>query len=72
MAAVLPLDKMTTSDKLRALEEIWDDLFRKPDEVPSPSWHGDVLEAREKRLQGGASQFGDWASAKGRIRERTR
>ncbi len=71
MAGVLPLDKMTTSEKLRALEEIWDDLLRTPEDVPSPSWHADVLHARERRVREGVSQFGDWADAKRRIRERT-
>jgi hypothetical protein len=72
MQVALPLDKMTTVDKLKALEEIWTDLQRTPEEVPSPAWHADVLHARENRLREGASQFGDWTDAKHRIRERTR
>jgi len=67
-SSTLPLDKMTTSEKLRALEEIWDDLLRQSDDVPSPSWHADVLGARQKRHREGASQFEDWASAKDRLR----
>ena len=72
MAGTLPLSKMTVADKLRAIEEIWDDLLHTAKEIPSPSWHGDVLGAREARLREGASQFGDWTEAKRRIRERTR
>ena len=72
MQGAIPLDKMTTADKLRALEEIWSDLQRTPEDVPSPAWHTDVLRAREDRVREGASHFGDWADAKGRIRERTR
>lgn len=72
MEVAIPLDKMTTSDKLRALEAIWDDLWRTPNEVPSPSWHADVLQAREDRVRDGSSQFGDWADAKRGIRKRTR
>jgi hypothetical protein len=68
----IPLDKMTTADKLRALEEIWNDLQRTPNEVPSPAWHADVLRARENRVRDGSAQFGDWTDAKHRIRERTR
>ena len=37
MGAVLPLDKMTTQEKLRALEAIWDDLSHAPEDIPSPS-----------------------------------
>jgi len=71
MEVQIPLDKMTTLDKLRALEKIWDALQAKPEEVPSPSWHGDVLKAREKRINEGVSQFSDWNEAKRRIRDRT-
>ncbi|MBU4200958.1 MAG: addiction module protein [Verrucomicrobia bacterium] len=66
------IGKMTTSDKLRAIEEIWNDLQRTPKEIPFPAWHGDVLRARETRVQEGASRYGDWNEAKSRIREQTR
>jgi hypothetical protein len=42
----IPLDKMTTTDKLRVLEMIWDDLQRNSEQVPSPSWHAEVLQER--------------------------
>jgi len=63
---------MTTAEKLRALEQIWEDLCRTPDEVPSPSWHADVLQDREKRAQEGSSRFVDWAEAKQKIRDLTK
>jgi len=72
MELQIPLDKMTRLDKLRALEKIWVDLQRKPDDVPSPSWHEDVLKAREARVKEGSSQFLDWSEAKSRIRDRTK
>jgi len=72
MVVAIQLNKMTISDKLRALEDIWDDLRRTPDEIPSPSWHADVLRARERRIREGKSQFKDWTDAKRRIRERGR
>ena len=72
MDVVIPLEKMSVSDKLRALEQIWDDLLRSGEEIPAPSWHADVLRAREDRVRDGSSQFGDWTEAKSRIRQRTR
>jgi hypothetical protein len=71
MQVAIPLDKMTVADKLRALEEIWSDLQRTPEDVPSPAWHADVLSARDSRVREGTSHFGDWTEAKRRIRERT-
>ncbi len=71
MQVAIPLDKMTTADKLKALEEIWSDLQRTPDDVPSPAWHADVLRARDARVKEGSSRFEDWPAAKRRIREQT-
>jgi gamma-glutamyl phosphate reductase len=72
MERTLPLNKMTTADKLRALEEIWDDLCRRAEEIPSPAWHADVLQAREKRIREGSSRFTDWKDAKRKIRDRVK
>lgn len=72
MDIVIPLDKMTVAEKLRAMETIWDDLQRTPGDVPSPAWHEDVLRARDARVNEGQAQYGDWSEAKDRIRQQTR
>ena len=69
MGISLPLDKMSTDDKLRALELIWDDLRRNEASVPSPAWHRDVLECREARLRAGSEKSIPWEDAKRSIRE---
>jgi len=65
----IPLNDMTVAEKLRAMEAIWEDLLRDSESIPSPAWHGDVLSAREQRIQEGKSQFSDWDEAKSRIRK---
>ncbi|MBN2685659.1 MAG: addiction module protein [Pontiellaceae bacterium] len=72
MSAVLPLDKMTTQEKLRALEAIWDDLAHTPESIPSPDWQGEELNVREERLAKGLTHFSDWTEAKDRIRGQVR
>ena len=69
MPITIPLEKMTIPDKLRAMEDIWDDLLRQPLEIPSPSWHEDVLNARAARVRKGVSKYHDWPKAKERIRK---
>jgi len=69
MATGLPLDQMTVSEKLRVLEEIWDDLCRNAQDIPPPAWHADVLRARENRVREGTSQFTAWDQAKRNIRD---
>ena len=68
MQATLPLDRMTVPEKLRAMEDIWDDLCRMDDAIPSPGWHGEVLQAREQRIQAGTATFVDLDEGKRRVR----
>ena len=70
MELVLPLEQMTTAEKLRALEAIWADLSRREQELESPSWHESVLRERDERLSSGKESFVDWESAKSELRRR--
>jgi hypothetical protein len=72
MRVALPLDKMTTSEKLSEMERLWDDLCRNPEDVPSPAWHEAVLAEREKQISEGKMSFIDLEEAKKRIRKATR
>ena len=70
MDVVLPLDRMTTAEKLRAMEALWADLTRNADDFESPAWHADVLREREQRVAEGKETFVDWEEAKRQLRER--
>ena len=69
MAITMPLDQMTTTEKLLTMENIWDDLCRKADKIPSPLWHKKILDQREENLQKRIDVFSDWEDAKKNIRE---
>jgi hypothetical protein len=43
----LNIEEMTTEEKLKAMEMLWDDLCRRSPDFSSPSWHEDVLKERE-------------------------
>ena len=68
MPVELPLDKMTFPEKLHLMEVLWDDLTRKPDDFPSPSWHKDVLDECRRKAESGEEKFTDWEAAKEEIR----
>ncbi len=72
MRLSIPLQQMTATDKLQAIEEIWADLARESEDVPSPAWHGDVLRAREQHVTDGTPRFLDIDDAKQAVRERIR
>jgi putative addiction module component (TIGR02574 family) len=61
---------MTVPEKLVLMERLWEDLSRRPKDVPSPDWHGDVLAERLAAVREGRSQFVDWETVKQRLRER--
>ena len=64
----LPLDKMSNLDKIAVMEKLWDDLCRDPEAIPSPEWHKETLEAREKEINEGKAKFTTFDRAKERIR----
>ena len=69
MEVTLPLDKMSTEDKIRTMEAIWEDLCKKADSISSPNWHKDILQEREERIKNGDDEFMDWNNAKKHIRD---
>ena len=70
MSTDISLEKLTVPEKLALMERLWDDLSRRPDDVPSPDWHGDVLAERIAAVRDGRTEFVRWDDAKRRLRER--
>jgi Putative addiction module component len=66
-ARTLPLGEMSHAEKLRVMEELWDDLCHSSEGVPSPAWHGEVLAARAQRVAKGEAEFHEWADVKERL-----
>jgi hypothetical protein len=67
MQNLLPLDKMTITEKLVAINQIWDDLLRTSDEIPSPEWHKEILAARAERVKTGQARFKDLQTVKSEL-----
>jgi hypothetical protein len=70
MNIALPLDQMTTTEKLRVMETLWADLSRNEQEIESPAWHEQVLREREDRVRSGQESFIGWETAKQQLRDR--
>ena len=63
----LPLEKMSSIEKLVAMEKLWDDLCHSVG-CQSPDWHKKILEEREEEGQN-KNNFSDWELAKNKIRQ---
>lgn len=51
------IEKMSTSERLSAMEQLWDALCHDGKEPNSPSWHADILEQRQERMNSPESKF---------------
>ncbi len=61
---------LSKEDKLKIMEDIWEDLSKDYKEVESPEWHHDVLQDTEQRLELGEETVVDWDTAKKNLRKR--
>lgn len=48
---------MSVTERLRAMDQLWDSLNRGGDEIPSPDWHQEVWADRKARAQRGEAKF---------------
>ena len=69
MAVTLPLDEMSVAEKIQVLEQVWDNLCQLEEDVPYPSWHWEILQAREQLVADNKARFMGWSEAKRSIRE---
>ena len=68
--AEIPLDGLSVEQKIHLMERIWADLSQRPEVLPSPAWHGDVLEQRRQSVLNGETTFENWDDVKKRLQNR--
>ena len=49
--------KMSTSERLQAMEALWDSLLYEDGEIESPKWHEKILEERKKNIKNGKAKY---------------
>lgn len=57
MPATLNLKQMSRPEKVRLMEEIWQDLSADEQKVESPSWHGKIIAERVAKVEEGKATF---------------
>ena len=62
------IERMSVTERLQAMDQLWDSLNRCADEIPSPDWHQDVLADRKARAQSGEAKFLTLAELRSRLR----
>jgi len=51
------IKKMSRTERLAAIEALWDSLLDEESEIDSPQWHRDVLEERKRKIENGQAEF---------------
>ena len=54
---IVEIKKMSTIERLQAMEALWDSLMNEESEIESPQWHRDILEERKKKIEDGRAEF---------------
>ena len=69
MPVSLPLETMSTEEKIEVMELLWADLVETAGSTLSPEWHGEVLAAREAAFASGDEESIEWEAMKQEIYE---
>ena len=51
------IKKMSRSERLAAIEALWESLLDEEAQIESPDWHRDVLEQRRQRIESSQAEF---------------
>ncbi|CAB1075577.1 hypothetical protein D1AOALGA4SA_3396 [Olavius algarvensis Delta 1 endosymbiont] len=54
---IVEIKKMSTIERLQAMEALWDSLMDEKSEIESPQWHRDILEERKRKMESGEAEF---------------
>jgi Putative addiction module component len=61
--------KMSTTERLQAMEALWDSLLYEGGEIESPKWHERILEERKSNIAEGRAKFVSLADLKASRRQ---
>ena len=64
------IPKLSTEEKLLAMEALWSSLHQTFEDTPPPDWHREVLQQRMQQIEAGAAVYQDWNRAKIELRGR--
>lgn len=51
------IKSMSSANKLKVMENLWDSLLDDANRLPSPSWHKTVLEERLAKIEDGTATY---------------
>lgn len=65
------IPKLSTAQKLVAMEALWSSLHDDFEKSTPPDWHRELLHQRLALIQSGRAVYQEWSLVKRELRERT-
>lgn len=77
MATTLPLpppgfDELSSQEKLDYVQSLWDRIFAKPEDVPVPDWHLQLLDERLAEYEADPEAGSSWEEVREDISRKLR
>ena len=70
MQNTIEIKHLNKEEKLKVMEDIWEDLSIDEGQIESPEWHNEVLKETESRFSIGLEKSIDWRDAKKELQNR--
>jgi putative addiction module component (TIGR02574 family) len=70
MIEALDIERMSLSERLKAMELLWRSMSAQPEKLQSPAWHKKILEKRLAKIDAGKGKFLTLAQLKKRLAKR--
>ncbi len=51
------LKNMSKTERLQAMEALWDSFLYEDGEIDTPKWHKEIIEERNKKIENGTAEF---------------
>ena len=69
MSQTLPIppagfDALSIEEQIDYVQSLWDHIAARPEQVPVPDWHKDLLNSRQKAVEEGREKILDWDTVK--------
>ena len=69
MSIYADFQKLSITEKVKVVQELWDQIAASPEELPVPAWHRAELEKRQSEWASSPDPGEDWDVVKKRLRE---
>ncbi len=64
----IELNRMSITDKIHLINEIWESISSNTNDIMSPEWHKDILLSRKERVENGSAKFKSFEEVKKELR----